>query len=287
MNLSALLPELIAVIKAKKEISTVEEEWIQEQIIGLLEKQKKIKEKIHATKSFAQFSRSKEYEYLLKTIRAKLHAVYGTFQRQITQRYDLFEQLKQAYKENDPEKILTLHEQILLTHKSTQERLPIYTSLYPRLFAKIGIPKTILDLSCGFNPFSYPWMNARIEYIATEITREDCQLIEEYFRIAGIQGKVLQVNLLKDAEKLQRLQADVCFVWKLLDTLEYLERNISRKLLPLINASWIVVSFSTKTLSGKPMKKTRRLWFEKICHNNGWDFSMESFENELFYVVKK
>lgn len=287
MNPSEILPEIITAIKAKKEISTIEEVWIQEQIIWVLEKEKRIREKIHATRSFAQFSRSKEYEFILKRIRKKLHAVYGTFQRQMTERHTLFEELKMAYKKNDPDMILSLHEKILMTHRSTKERLPFYTTLYPRIFAKTGVPKVILDLSCGLNPFSYPWMNAVLDYNATELTQEDCLLMKDYFQIMGIRGEVMQLNLIKEMEKVKRMKADICLAWKLLDTLEYMERNISRRLLPLINTPWIVVSFSTKTLSGKSMKKTRRLWFEKICKENTWRFSTEEFENELFYVVKK
>jgi len=174
-----------------------------------------------------------------------------------------------------------------MTHTSTKERLPIYTSLYPRLFTKTMIPQTILDVSSGLNPFSYPWMNTELFYKTTELAQEDCQLIEEYFHIVGIRGEVIQLNIITEMEKIQALKADICFMWKLLDTLEYMEKNISRKLISLINAPWVVVSFSTKTLSGRPMKKIRRLWFENICQDNGWEFTLEPFENELFYVVRK
>lgn len=287
MNLSDILPALVAAIKAKKEVSAVEDEWISERVILLIEKRKEIQKKIGVTRSFEQFSRSKEYETLLKSIRADLHAVYGTFQEQLAARSKAFEGLKLAYQKKNLSAILELHKKILSTHTSTRERLQIYPILYKQLFAKTGMPKVLLDISCGLNPFSYPWIGSKLVYNASEVTQEDCRMVMEYFKIAGIQGEVIQLDILNHSERLRDLHGDVCFLWKVLDTLEYLERNCSRRILPLLNVQCLVVSFSTKTLSGKHMKKTRRLWFEKICNDNNWIFSIKEFENELFYVVKR
>ncbi len=285
MNLTGLLPELVTAIKAKKEISAVEERWIGERVLFFIEKRKEIAKKIEETRSFAQFSRSKEYEFLLKAVRADLHAVYGTFQQQLAARAKAFDELKKTYRDYHVD--TEAHKKILSTHTSTKERLPFYPSLYKHLFAHTGMPATLLDVSCGLNPFSYPWMESTPKYIATEITIDDCRMIREYFVLAGIKGEVIQLDVINEKEKLSTLKADVCLLWKLLDTLEYLERNVSRRILPLVNASHLIVSFSTKTLSGKRMKKTRRLWFEKICEDNGWEITIEEFGNELFYVVTK
>lgn len=288
MKISDVLMELVAAIKAKKDVHAVEDRWICEKIMFAIGKQKTVQQKIEKSTSYTQFSRSREYEFLLKSIRAELHAVYGTFQQQLKQRRKYFDELKRLYGKNAPrEQILALHQNILKTHTSTKERLQNYPQLYKKLFARTGIPKTVLDISCGLNPFSYPWMGCAPTYIATEITKEDCVLINEYFGLIGIDGKVMQLDLVSEREKLSHVAADVCFLWKVLDTMEYLERNISQKILPIIHMPWIIVSFSTKTLSGKPMKKKQRLWFEKICTENKWDFDIEEFENELFYVVRK
>ena len=292
MNLIDILPELINRIKSKKELKTVDENWIREELLQLIEKRKEVHEKIEGTKSFSQFSRSNEYDFLLKIIRADLHAVYGTFQQELNHRKKYFEELKKIILGGNANetKINELHQKILSTHTSTKERLKIYPVMYEKIFAVTGIPKKLLDLSCGLNPLSYPFMDIDykdFEYSATEITKEDCELINEYFEMMKIKGKALQIDLVREYEKIKQFDVDVCFLFKLLDTLEYLERNISKKILPLINSKWLVVSFSTKTLSGKKMKKIERWWFENICTANKWTFEKIEFDNELFYVVKK
>jgi hypothetical protein len=61
----------------------------------------------------------------------------------------------------------------------------------------------------------------------------------------------------------------------------------SEKLLASIDADYIVVSFSTATLSGKPMTKKRRLWLEKLCEKLDYSFTVFEIPNEIFYVIKK
>ncbi|MBI4441536.1 hypothetical protein HY639_05190 [Candidatus Woesearchaeota archaeon] len=281
-----ILLDIVRAIQAKKEISAIDESWIRERLQLLLEKRKAIHLKMQQARDFRQFSRSGEYEALLKAVRADLHAVYGTFQRQVHARRKAFNELRGAYEHKDT-RIMALHEKILSTHTSTRERLPFYPTIYKRIFAKTGIPRTLLDVSCGLNPFSYPWMGMDGTYHATEVTREDCEMVRQYFAFAHITGSVTQLDILKDCSALKTFRADVCFLWKLLDTLEYYRRDISKELLPVIRAPTLIVSFSTRTLTGKPMRKTRRMWFEQFCTDQEWLLDTEECANELFYIVKR
>ncbi|HLC81207.1 MAG TPA: hypothetical protein VJH68_00975, partial [Candidatus Nanoarchaeia archaeon] len=57
--------------------------------------------------------------------------------------------------------------------------------------------------------------------------------------------------------------------------------------LKLIPASFVVVSFPIKTMSGKKMNFPRRRWIELMCKRLGYAFNLIESENELFYVLKK
>ena len=77
-------------------------------------------------------------------------------------------------------------------------------------------------------------------------------------------------------------KADLCFMFKLLDSLETMRKNISKDLISSVDAKFIVVSFPTKTLSGKPLSTKRLGWFRKLVGI----YSEFEVRNELFYIIK-
>ena len=82
------------------------------------------------------------------------------------------------------------HDRILVLHRSTRERMDFYPILYDRIFAIIGKPKSILDLGCGMNPLSLPYMELRgVKYLAAELTKEDTDFLQRYFDKVKIEYK--------------------------------------------------------------------------------------------------
>ena len=71
---------------------------------------------------------------------------------------------------------------------------------------------------------------------------------------------------------------------KILQTLEYTKRNFTKKLIENINAKYLIVSFSTQSLSGRKIYSNRE-WFEKIINK----YKYETFEifNEIIYIITK
>ena len=65
------------------------------------------------------------------------------------------------------------------------------------------------------------------------------------------------------------------------------EKNITYKILKSINTKWIIVSFPTKNVKGKPMRTPNRPWFERMCNNLGYKQQNFVIGGEIFYVVKK
>lgn len=274
-----MIKKIISVIKSKKQLSSLEDKFVEKLILKFFENNPKLKARLE---NHPKIEKSKEFKVVVKSVRKELHDVYEVFKLD-PKRSALLECLKKYLDKNKlDKKAIELHEQILETHQSTKERLNDYEEVYKKiLYPK---PQKILDLAAGLNPLSFPWMKLKkVDYIASELSSEDCKFINDYFKIMkkfGLNGKVMQLDLL---DKCKLPKVDICFLFKTLDSLESLKKNISRNLLNSIDAKKIVISFPTKTLSGKKLSEKRLVWFERLAK----DFEIFEVENEIFYILHK
>lgn len=253
--------EIIAEIKKKKDFHSLDDGFVREFLNPVLKTHKLTK---------------KNRKLIVKEVRAKLREVYSVFRRASQQKILRF---VQEIKSLDD---LEMHKKILKLHQSTNERLERYQQLYTWIFKDKEI-NSLLDLGCGLNPLSYPFMNRKLKYMAVELTEADAELIRVYFKKCLIEGEAYAMDLTKDF-KLPKV--DMCFIFKLLDTLESVKRNITKQILDAVDARYIVVSFSTKSLGGgKYISKKRLVWFERLIK----EYKYETFElpNEFFYLIQK
>ncbi|HZX12445.1 MAG TPA: hypothetical protein VFE88_03230 [Candidatus Nanoarchaeia archaeon] len=251
-----MIKELIQKIKEKKPLHRLDDPFVEEHIIKYFILNPNIKKRLEATTP-AHLEKSKHFKATVKAVRKELNRVYGTFWEEGT---------------------------TFSSHQSTRERSTIYPTLYKRIFTITGTPRSILDLGCGLNPLSYPSMNFKGMYTATELTSKDCELLQNIFEQQGIKGKVVRVNLLKETA-LPR--ADMCFLFKILDVLDSKNHKLSERILKSLNCTWIIVSFSTTTLRHRIMNVPRRGWFERMLNRLQWKYHTITFENEIFYLIRR
>ncbi len=281
--------ELISSIKSKKELSGLDDDFVQQKVDKIFNADHTLKNKFEASKDFSQFSRSKEYNELLKKVRKELRAIYGVFQQENVDRYELLTRLRSTPKENEKKEILKT---ILGTHTSTKERIPYYDEIYAKICTDIK-PKIVIDLGCGVNPLAYNYFikhNCDPRIIASDISKDDMKFLNDCFNAADIPGRAIALDLTKeeDIEKLRELKGDVTLLLKLLDSLEEAKRHISYKIFDAITTPWIIASFPTKSLGGKKnIARTGRAWFERLLVRKEMTWEMFSVENELFYVIKR
>ncbi len=276
------IEDLVNKIIQKPELASIDADFVTGQIVDFIDRHITVKKKLEASQSFGLFQKSKEFNMLFKAVREKLRKPYGLFQIDLKKRTEL---LKRLAKEPDS---MELHSELLKTHRSTKERQEIYPELYSELFRITGRPHKLLDLGCGLNPLSFPWMHLPdMEYTAVELSKNDIAFINQYFRLKHITGKALALNLITDYAQLRKLSADVCFMFKLLDSLEAVEKDISEKLIQSIDAKYIAVSFSTRTIGGRSMRAARRAWFEHMLERLDYKFELLEYNNEIFYVLSK
>jgi len=273
---------LVQDIKKKKELQSLSDKFTKEFLLKYLQQEPKIVKMLQENFN----PKSKSYVSVIKTIRSKLRRIYGLFRDDPGERKKLVEGLLTTV----PTKKSAAIEQILSTHSSTQERLPLYGKLYAKVFAITGKPKAILDLGCGINPFSFPFMKLKeCNYHAYDINEEEMYSLNQYFNLLhkenhSFTGKAT----VADISKKNYPKADLCFLLKMTDVIDKGKgHKRTEELLTRIPAEYVVVSFATKTMSGKVMTAPRRSWMEWLCKRLGWEYTILEFENEIFYVVKK
>jgi len=272
--------EIVKAVKSRKELQTLDDQFVKDRVKRVLAANGVIRKKMDDASSFAQFCRSKEYEELLKRVRKELRAVYGVFQ--IGSRKKIIDKLRNSSLDEKEETIV----EILKSHQSTSERLPYYKNIYSTICEKTQ-PKTIIDLGCGMNPLAYHHFAQHPTIIASDISQEDMDFLQECFDILKIPGKTIRLDLITEYEKLAKLKGDATLLLKLLDSLEEAKRHISYKIFDNIKTPWIIASFPTKSLGGKKtIARAGRAWFERLLKRKEMTWETFSVENELFYIIK-
>ena len=281
---------LIRDIKKKKELQSIDDNFVRESLIKHLQQEPKLLNLLRENFN----PKSKAYVSVIKTVRSQLRRVYGLFRDDPNKRKKLVQELlmtsSSSSSSSSSSKRTDLIKQILSTHSSTDERLPFYDRLYADIFTITGKPKTLLDLGCGINPFSFSCTKLqKCVYYAQDINEEEIGSINQYFQLlhkdnSSFSGKAVVADIATAVFP----AADVCFLFKMTDVIDKGKgHKKTEELLKRIPAKYIVVSFPTKTMSGKEMTAPRRSWMEWLCRRLGYEYTVLEFPNELFYVVKK
>ena len=250
---------LIKEIKQKKELSDLPDSFIIKILNSYI---KKYKINLKYLKS------KKQKKLIVKDIRKELRNYVGRFQVKYN-----YKGRAKLLKENKIEKLLK-------THSSTKERLENYNQRNQFIYQPN--PKSILDLACGLNPLAIAKQG--VLYYAIDIKKDELNLIEIFFKKNKINGK----TILADITKIKEFpKADICLIFKTLDIIEKKSHKKAKEIIEKLKCKSIVVSFSTKTLSGKPMSSPRRLWFENLINSLNLNFEIRRINNEVFYFVAK
>jgi len=252
---------IILKIKQKKELSDIPDELVEDALKNYLKKH-----------NLEVPSSPKSQKIIIKEVRAELRKYTGQYQISSKKRISLLEQNKIT--------------ELLKTHTSTRERISYYPKLI-RIIKELN-PKSILDLGCGLNPIAIinKINNKAITYYAYDIKQEELELINNFFKKNKTKGK----TILEDIRKSTGFpKTDLCLILKTLDIIEPNSRShrIANQIIENLQCKFIIISFATKTLSGKIMKAQRRIWLEKILNKKSYKFKTIKTTNEIFYVVSK
>lgn len=183
---------------------------------------------------------------------------------------------------------------LLKIHMSSRKR--DYGNFYFKIFKVVKNVRSVVDLGCGVNGFSYGYLKeivGDVDYIGVEAVKQLVNLSNEYFKINGFSGKVVCLDLfdlgcVRDILKEARMPR-VVFMFQVVDALEGLERNFSKKFILEImeESEWVVLSLSIESIGGRKKFLVDRKWMLDFLEDN---FSIERdfvFGGERIIILKK
>lgn len=177
--------------------------------------------------------------------------------------------------------------EMLASHASTRERLPIMEHFYEQIFNQTGIPASILDLACGLNPFALPWMHLPLSssYYAYDLHQPRVELINHFLK--HIQRPELAVcsDILVEPPQ---VIAEVAFFFKEAHRFEQRQRGSNRLFWLALPVKTLVVSLPAISLSGRHDKidQHQRLVYDAI-RGTDWPVTEISAGSELIFIIKK
>ncbi|MCB0188030.1 MAG: hypothetical protein KDE31_27370, partial [Caldilineaceae bacterium] len=120
----------------------------------------------------------------VKATKNKLHQITGAYWQGAPTYAEWLTLLQSAgAADHSPDQRLlhTACRTLLAHHASTRERLPILREFYLTLFAGLPPIGSVLDLACGLNPLTLPWMGlaADTRYYACDVNNEQMVFLQQ------------------------------------------------------------------------------------------------------------
>ena len=285
-----LINLLIYEIKQKKQINSLDNNFILQKITDYFKTNGNLRKKLEIEyfKKYEKITKSKLFKQIVKDIRNIIGQIYGQF---LTNEY-LKKQNNLLLNKINFNDIIEINN-LLKYHKSSRERINFYNEVYTKIF-DFYKPKKIVDLACGLNPLSYDLIKQKLnyfpEYFAIDLNKKDMDFLNLFFKQNNIIGfaknyDLVELDFLED-ENFKN--SDIVFLFKALDSLEEIKKNISKDLLLKLPQKYIVVSFPTRSLkSNIKFNNTNKGWLRKLIEDNGWNYLTFEIENEFFFMIKK
>ncbi len=225
-----------------------------------------------------------------KATKRRLHQAYGAFESFLDHEAAL-ERLREAYGRTGLGSEAAIRDccrRILSLHASTRERLPILDRFYPAIFEITGKPASILDLGCGLNPLSLPWMGLApgSQYTALDIDSDRIQFLNHYLELAAFEPRArCQDLLVHPPDDL----AEVGLLLKTSPTLERQEAGVTGLLVEKLRTPFVVISFSVRSLGGRDrgMLDQYQRQFQSLARERRWSTETLLFNTELVMIVNK
>lgn len=230
----------------------------------------------------------------MKATKNKLHQITGAYWQGKLAYDDWLDLLRAvgATADSSDEKLLhTTCRTLMAHHASTRERLPILRNFYPMLFAGLPPIHSILDLACGLNPLTIPWMSlpAQARYYACDVNQEQMDFLQQALPLLGVTGEAFVCDLLQG---IPQEPVDVALLFKTIPCLEQVDRTIGPRLFAGINAKVFFVSFPVQSLGGrnKGMVDSYSAHFASLLDEidrSSWEIEQYSFKTELVFRLQR
>lgn len=238
------------------------------------------------TISAREVTKGRSSKETVKAIKSKLHQVAAAYQRSEPDYTRWQTQLMHAAATGVD--LRPICRTILAAHTSTHERLPLFDEFYTRLFAGLPPITSLLDLACGFNPLSLPWMKLEptTHYHGCDIYGDEISFLNSVLPLFAVDGSASVRDLLTSVP-IQ--QVDVALLLKSIPCLEQVDKQIGTRLLEQINARVLIISYPRQSLGGRNRGMTinYEAHFHALIAPFSWHFDKIEFRNELVFRIFK
>ena len=240
-----------------------------------------------------EWERTKSPKEALKQTKTALHQITGAYLAQRPKYSQILQTLTEARASGSEAQWREACLQQLALHASTAERLPFLEEFYSAIFAHVTPPKRIIDLGCGLNPLTLPFMHLPLEaeYFAYDMDSEMMGFLNDYLRLAGVrgEGKVCDILTQADLELLSVQPSDLVLLFKVLPLLDQWDKSAVPALLRALPAKQIVITYPTRSLGGKGkgMEQHYTTRFEGIVEGESWNITTLYFPNEIAFIIAK
>jgi len=222
----------------------------------------------------------------MKNVRKKMHNIIAPYLGD-PDYSEAVTWLETAYGSGNADEIKQACTRVLNQHASTCERVPYLKDFYQQLFTLSGKPSSILDLACGLNPISLPWMDlpARAEYYAYDIHTPRVKFINQFLILDGKQPLAEVRDILVNPPE---IKSDVAFFFKEAHRLEQRRKGANRELWQAIKVDTLLVSLPVSSLSGQhDLSGQMRRLVENAIQGLSWSIQEIKMVNELVFCIKK
>jgi len=225
------------------------------------------------------------FKEAVKATKNKLHQVAGAYQESKINYDRALQQLEETV--NDAAAFRHTCTQLLRLHTSTAERLPILDTFYRTALAALPPMHKVLDLACGLNPLTLPWMplGPDTEYVAYDVYTDMMAFLQAFMNLAGVRGRAEPRDLLSHPPT---EPADLVLLLKTLPCLEQTDKHAAATLLDALQAPYLLVSFPAQSLCGreKGMVSHYTDRFLTLTQERAWNVTPFPFATEIAFLVK-
>jgi 16S rRNA (guanine(1405)-N(7))-methyltransferase len=234
-----------------------------------------------------EFSENMKIKEAIKATKSRLHQVGGAF---FTSRPRYSSWLQELRKSRGPDdnRLRETCTRIMRFHSSTKERLEILDKFYADIFSEISPVNSVLDLACGLNPLSIPWIPQfeRLEYYAYDIYADLVDFLNAFIELLAVKGHAEVRDVLFDPPK---RRGDLALILKTIPCFDQIDKTAVQTMLQQVNADNLAISFPVTSLGGtdKMMIKNYTERFKKIACGKDWKIKKMLFKTELVFLVSK
>jgi 16S rRNA (guanine(1405)-N(7))-methyltransferase len=237
-----------------------------------------------------ELAKGRSVKEAIKETKNLLHQTYGAFAPHLPSYERWLEELQAVAGDGPVPRCPAFRQacaRIMAQHTSTAERLPYLEEFY-RPLGSLGPIHSVLDIGCGLHPLAFPWMRlpADVSYRCYDIDAQAAPFLTQFFALAGLDGiaTVWDAALAPPPE-----QADVAILLKVVPVLDTQVRDAGFALLRALAVRWLLVSFPTRSLSGRArgMLQSYSSRFRLLAQQEGWSLRWWEYPTELLYFVGK